>query len=353
MATVDERAPARANDPIVVARAPRPGIPTARAVTLPSGRTVGYYEYGDPDGFPVFAFHGVPASGAGFVWADHAARARGIRLVAPDRPGTGRSDRGALARVADYPPHVLEFADAFRFDRFAVLGYSGGGPYACAVAYAAPERVRAAVVAAGAGNVGVWAHLADSEPTDRMLMQLSLSTPRIARAVLRAAGAVARRAPNVALAMFRATLPQSDRAVLATFPSAGAALALFTEAFGAHDAVGLVDDYATLSRPWGFAVEAIEVPLHVFHGGDDTVVPLAHARALAARAPRATLTVWPGASHFGVVSHAGEVLDTLLDGRDGRDGCDGSDGARPAARRRTRLPHALSARSTTTRMSSP
>ncbi len=57
-----------------------------RAVDLPDGTTVGVYEYGDPSGTTVFAFHGVPACGAGFDWADRPAKARGLRVLAPDRP---------------------------------------------------------------------------------------------------------------------------------------------------------------------------------------------------------------------------------------------------------------------------
>src|SRR4051794_12106692 len=69
-------------------------VPDVKTVTA-AGGTVGYYEYGDPGGRPVMVFHGVPACGAGFAFADAAARQRGLRLVAPDRPGIGLSDLGA------------------------------------------------------------------------------------------------------------------------------------------------------------------------------------------------------------------------------------------------------------------
>lgn len=285
--------------------------PEARTVTVAGRRTVGYYEYGDPEGAPVLVLHGVPASGAGFAWADTPARRRGVRLVAPDRPGIGRSDRAARRPVADHAATVAAFADALGIDTFAVLGHSGGGPYACAAAYAFPDRVRVAGVVAGAGNVGVWARLSESEPTDRVLSHLSLRAPFVARTVLRAAAEVARRAPGVALASFRAGLPRADRDVLASLGHPSAALALFTEAFGSHGARGVVDDYAVLSRPWGFPVEAIRVPLVVWHGDADNVVPIEHARALVERVPHASLTVWPGAGHLGLVSHIGDVLDAL------------------------------------------
>ena len=58
-------------------------------------------------------------------------------------------------------------------------------------------------------------------------------------------------------------------------------------------------------------VEGIDVPTKVFHGDDDSMVPLRHSEELVARVPNAQLTVWPGEGHLGTVAHAGEILDTL------------------------------------------
>src|SRR4249920_3587779 len=110
-----------------------PRVPAPREVNA-VGEIVGVYEYGDPDGAPVMVFHGTPACGAGFAWADEPARVRGLRLIAPDRPGVGLSSRIASWTVADYPQLVTALADTLGVDRFAVWGYSGGGPYAAACA---------------------------------------------------------------------------------------------------------------------------------------------------------------------------------------------------------------------------
>ena len=88
---------------------------------LPDGTVVGLYEYGDPSGSPVFAFHGTPSCGAGFNWTDEPAQARGQRVLAPDRPGIGTSGGPPLATVADYPGRIAALADALGIDRFAVL----------------------------------------------------------------------------------------------------------------------------------------------------------------------------------------------------------------------------------------
>ncbi len=119
-------------------------IPLPCDVQVGAG-VVGVYEYGDGSGAPVFVFHGTPACGAGFAWADEPARERALRLLAPDRPGVGRSTRRDYT-VADYPPMVAALADALGIERFAVWGYSGGGPYAAACAALLPDRAIKAVV---------------------------------------------------------------------------------------------------------------------------------------------------------------------------------------------------------------
>lgn len=59
--------------------------------TFADGRRLAYAEWGDPDGFPVFYFHGTPGSRLVGAFADEAAQARGFRLISVDRPGYGRS----------------------------------------------------------------------------------------------------------------------------------------------------------------------------------------------------------------------------------------------------------------------
>ncbi len=279
------------------------------------GRVTGYYEYGDPSGTPVVVLHGTPACGAGFAWADERARTRGIRLLAPDRPGVGNSDPwppGRGVTVADYPPLLRALTDALDISTFSVLGYSGGGPYALAAARALPDRVRAAAVVSGAGQVGVWATVDDFETTDRRLTQLASRAPALARVVLWVSARTARVAPHVSLRFAQIEMSAADRAVMAQFPSARAALAVFTQSVG-RSAAGVVDDYAALGRPWGFSVEEISVAVHCWHGTTDPIVPLRHSDELVRRIPGARLSRWRGEGHLAIVEHVGEVLDALTE----------------------------------------
>src|SRR5258708_34742023 len=118
---------------------------------LHDGRTLGYAEYGHVEGNPLFYFHGHPGARveAGLL-AKSAAQA-GLRLIGVDRPGMGLSSFQAGRHLLDSPEDVAALAQHLAIDRFAVVGVSGGGPYALACAYKIPDRLTACGIVAGMG----------------------------------------------------------------------------------------------------------------------------------------------------------------------------------------------------------
>ena len=284
-------------------------IPTPHVVRV-GVRDVGVYEYGDPAGYAVMTFHGIPASGAGFAWADGPASARGLRVIAPDRPGVGLSSPVKRWRVADYPSMVAALADELGVGRFAVWGYSGGGPYAVATAAALPDRVSALAVCAGMGEVGGWATENDFESTDRQMMKLTRFSPPLARLVIGTVGRLARRSPSSAYKSLVKQLSGSDADVLDRLGPPEEAMALFTQAF-TRGARGVVDDYRATGGPWGVDFATVTAPTRIFQGTADNMVPPRHAEELAKRLPKAELIEWEGAGHMGTILHVEELLDWI------------------------------------------
>lgn len=122
-----------------------PGGHLDQCFTLPDGRKLSYAEFGDPTGYPVIYFHGFPGCRLE-PWPHQRMRARKrIRLICPDRPGIGGSSPLPGRRYLDYPPDVLHLADHLGLRRFAILGVSGGAPYAVACAKAIPPERMSAV----------------------------------------------------------------------------------------------------------------------------------------------------------------------------------------------------------------
>jgi pimeloyl-ACP methyl ester carboxylesterase len=278
-------------------------------VRLPDGRRMGVATHGDPDGRVVVLNHGTPASRLGHEFTDAPARARGLRVVCPDRPGIGRSDPRPLRTLAGWADDVIALADVLGVDRFAVLGYSGGGPYALAAAAGAPDRVTAVGLMAGAGPLDRPGALQGMGKTDLQLLDLVQKRPWAARALLRVLHTGARVSPSFALRSFKREVSPVDQRVLDE--QGPAIMAFFVEAFR-QGPQGVVDDYLLSARPWGFVLEEVRVPVQVWQGDDDLMVPMHQAEDMAARLPNATLHRLPGVGHVSIQLHIGEILDALV-----------------------------------------
>jgi pimeloyl-ACP methyl ester carboxylesterase len=274
------------------------------SVRLADGRRLAYREYGASGGQPLFYFHGWPGSRLDFAPNDDAAAAAGVRVIAVDRPGIGGSDPLPGRSVLDWPADVAALADALAIERFAVLGFSFGGPFARACAYAMPERVSLAVLVSAVGP------LKDPAAGARLL-------PRPLRVGL----VVARHWPTLALPFVwlnaREARPgqhSQDADTTAVVPAvlgeaaASAAMSASTvECFrpGLH---GALDDLAAVARGEGFRIEDIAIDVQIWQGELDQGVPPAIGRSQERRIPRASARYVEDGGHMILISHAEDIL---------------------------------------------
>ncbi len=126
---------------------------------LRGNRFLEYAEYGDPHGTPMFYFHGYFGSCYQAALVDDFAKRKGIRIIATNRPGIGRSSPSHSKRMTDYAKDIEQLADALGIDSFAIIGASGGGCFALACAQVLPHRVKLAGVFGGIGPLNVMNNL--------------------------------------------------------------------------------------------------------------------------------------------------------------------------------------------------
>ena len=81
-------------------------------IDLADGRRLAYAEYGDADGKPIFLFHGLPGSRLSWGLLPGEPIPAGLRVIAPDRPGYGRSDSKPGRSLLDWSDDVAQLADA-------------------------------------------------------------------------------------------------------------------------------------------------------------------------------------------------------------------------------------------------
>ena len=288
--------------------------PFSQFIELPDGRRLAYAEYGDPHGQAVFYFHGSPSSrleptlfdAVGYD-ASAAAAKRGLRIIAPDRPGCGLSEFQPGRRILDWPADVSALADQLGIDRFAVMSYSAGGPYGLACAAQLPKRVQVAHSISGFGR-------SLSEPGAMQGMGGSSFYWKVARIHPWLVGrvvAMQASAPKDKLPpqMASAIAPEDWK-----FISSPGVYARFLEVSYIETARcgtrGPAYEAALYWKPWEFSPAQIRVPLHLWHGEADLNAPFAHAQRLSETVPGAQLHAFAGEGHMTVILR---YFDTILD----------------------------------------
>lgn len=278
---------------------------------LSCGRQFGYATYGANDGHPVIALHGTPGSRLKFRDAAGAAKAHGLKLIALDRWAYGDTDAPAKPSLAGFAADVGEVADQLKLDRFAVLGISGGGPYAAAVAARLRLRVTASALVSPVGpvegvsprpKIGIYHHTAF-----RILPRL----PGVLPAAFGVLRQVALRSPRLATQIAAGRARGADRKIARDADFATGLGHAFAEGLRTS-ARGPVIDMRLFSRPWNLDLAATVAPTGVWIGDQDRNVPLTAVEALtialANAPPKPDAFRLSDSGHFWIANNYATVL---------------------------------------------
>jgi pimeloyl-ACP methyl ester carboxylesterase len=276
-------------------------------VKLRDGRQLAYSELGDPDGIPIIHQHGMPGSRLEHEAEPELYSSLGVRVITPDRPGYGLSDRAPHRPLLDWSSDVAELADSLGISRFGIIGLSGGGIYALACAAAIPHRLTEVVVTGCPGPMDREGALTDTRLLTRAGVWLGSRAPWLLEAGATLLSPVIRRFPGFFVDHFNNGVPPADRQWL-SMPSVNTGAAATLREALRSGVWGYLQDIRVLARPWGFEPQDIKVPVQLWHGDEDAVIPLHHGRYLASVIPRATLRICPGEGHMLMWNHLAEIL---------------------------------------------
>ncbi len=294
---------------------------------LRDGRQLGYAEYGPASGRPLLWFHASPGARRQIAPdAREGACERDIRIIAIERPGIGDSTPHLYEAIVHWAHDVEEFCIGKGIEGFDVVGLSGGGPYALACAAEMPDRVRNAVILGS---------LAPSTGPEAAEGAVSTAT-RMASPVMKHA-----RAPlNLLMRnLIRVLAPKADPLIqLVTSRMPHGDRRLFTNPLtrqmfiedlvnGGRDQMqAFLIDSVLFGRDWGFLLKDIRVPVYMWHGDADPIIPVEHCQHMVDLIPDARFTLRPGEGHLGGLGAFHEIIDTI----------NGDDIKRSAASARTR-----------------
>ena len=287
-------------------------------VAVGDDRQIGFAEFGDPRGRAVFWLHGTPGARRQIpVEARIYAAENHIRLIGLDRPGIGSSTFHQYPNVLAFTDDLRIIADALGIGEMAVIGLSGGGPYALATAAAMPERVVAVGVLGGVaptvgpdsvkgGAMALGAAIAPLMPV--IGLPLRLATVGVIRLV--------RPLGSRAVDVYGRVSPIADRRLLARPEFKAMFLDDLLNGSRKQMAAPFAD-VVVFARDWGFRLDQVKVPVRWWHGDKDHIIPFGHGRHVVSLLPDAELYTLSGESHLGGLGYAQEILENLMTQWDG------------------------------------
>jgi pimeloyl-ACP methyl ester carboxylesterase len=289
-----------------------PSLAVEGEFRLADGRCLAFCQYGALDGDPVFFFHGWPGSRLDFAPNATAAAESGVRVIAVDRPGIGRSDPQPRRSVLDWPADVAALADSLCLDRFAVLGFSFGGPYARACAYALPERVIRVGLVACLAPVDDPAAKRGMPAATRYGLGAARLSPLLARPMVWLTAHQARMGKMIG--QLSKSMSAPDGAVLVRDDVADGPGRSLAECF--RQGVGAATwDGVAVARGEGFRLEDIRPEVLIWHGELDRNDPVAMARLQERRLPDVRARYYDSEGHLIFFSRIAEILSDLASGR--------------------------------------
>lgn len=278
----------------------------SKSILLKDGRPLVFAEYGDPDGTPIIGFHGMPGSRLMMKVVEQAALKSGARILAPERPGYGISQPASNRTLLHYPNEVLELADSLELGHFAVMGVSGGGPFALACAVAAPKRITVAALVSGIGPLTLPESTHDMVQMNRLMFNLGRRSPQLVGFLL----------PPLTKASLRSMQKHVQAGTSPTPDLSPEVFAIMTA--DQQEAVvgggqGIVSDMKILWQPWGFQLHDIQTKVFLFHGEADNLAPVKLAHYLADHLPNCEAVFYPGVGHTDpLTKHIDEIIEKIV-----------------------------------------
>ena len=281
------------------------------SLALADGRQLAWREFGDSGGHPLVAVHGSPDSSAVWALLDAPARALGVRVIAPDRPGFGASTAKPGRSILDWVADHDELTSHLGIGDHRLLAISGGSPYALAVAWAHHDRVRGLGLLSVICPLDVPGVTRGANPQVRFTFWAARRAPILLRPMGRLMAGLTLRDPDKAAERLVSMRPPADREVIRRPEVMAVLRENLPNQF--RDADSMANEMRNAARPWGFALSEVRVPTVIWQGGLDDVHTPAMGRHLAGALPDAEMVFEPDHATFNFIDDFDSILRKLFD----------------------------------------
>lgn len=280
-------------------------------MTLKNNQQIGYAEYGDCEGMPIFYFHGFPGSRLEPGYLQDIALANHFRLIGVDRPGMGLSSNNPTHSILSWPDHIESFADYLGINKFSIIGLSGGAPFVAACAYKIPYRLNRAVIVSGMAPFEIM-EASDSLASGRRLVnKVVRAIPWMGTGMMKLIVMMINKPAMIGYALKK--MPAVDRAAIESLGGSNEMIgAVLLEAFR-QGVTGASHEFRLFLKPWGFDLANIKCPTTIWRGGLDNQAPAMHAKLYEALIPNSKLFCFKQEGHVSLlINHGEEILQSVF-----------------------------------------
>jgi len=275
-----------------------------RTIECPDGRLLETGTIGDRSHPAVFFHHGTPGSASLVRMIEELATRGDLFLVTMSRAGYGSSTRQEGRDVAAAVPDTRTVLDALGIDRYAAVGWSGGGPHALAcAALDAPRCIAAWSLAGVAPFTSDFDWTEGMGPENIEEMELAVKGGAEYEAHMEMIGtALGQATADNVIELFGGLLSEPDKKVLEPLD----ARELFADSLReglVNGWRGFFDDDRAMMSNWGFEPGAITIPVSVWFGDLDLMVPPTHAAWLLRTISTSRAHHYPGEGHLSIIAN--------------------------------------------------
>lgn len=277
---------------------------------LEDGRTLGFADFGDPDGQPIF-FFSEAGTRLGRPAQDDLTVALGARLITVDRPGIGISSPKEGFNLLDWPDDVAELAVALGINRFAVMGVSFGGPYAAACGYALPDQVTDVALINSFAPLDAPGMLTAISGATRIFATVAQWAPALLGPIVAGLRKAVQSDPSYVVQQMARQASLPDQHILEEIAVRRVLINELSEVYR-QGTSGYVRELTVHANPWGFTPAQLNTHTYLWQGEQDATVPAEMGRYLAQEIPDCDATFLPDQGHYLVFPHWKEILVTIL-----------------------------------------
>lgn len=286
--------------------------PSREYSTGPEGQKLFFKEWGDIDKPAILLVHGFPGCADQGRLLSTTPHMQSFRLIAMDRPGYGLSDRQSDITPLKFAQQIKQALEVQKIESFSILSVSGGAPYAMAVAYLMPEKVKKISSVAGVAPLtpSNFKYMNSQQKKAWFLRQL-VPAPVLGFALKRVWKSGV---DNIEKLLFTDldTFSKPDQKVF-VHPVFGPALTESVKISLGQGPWGILQDIKTYAKPWGFSLKDIRCDVTLWHGSCDDVVHFRFAEDMKKRIKQANIKYIDGEGHYSIALNCRDeiILDLL------------------------------------------